>query len=250
MHPADRTAFLNRELSWLAFNARVLHEGEDERTPLLERLKFLAIFHANLDEFFMVRVAGLRRQLAAGVQQGGADGMSPAEQLEAIDRTVRPLVARARTALHDVVLPRLRDAGVRILTVSELAPDERARVDAFFEAQVYPVLTPLAVDPGHPFPYISNLSLSLAVDLRDPATGAERFARVKVPKSIPRWVPTGRPSSYVPLEELIRSRLATLFPGMEVSGAHAFRLTRHSDLDLSTSEEPEDLLAMIEEQLF
>lgn len=250
MRPEDRAAFLNRELSWLAFNARVLHEAEDDRTPLLERLKFLAIFHSNLDEFFMVRVAGLRRQLAAGVQQGGADGMSPAEQLDRIDQTVRPLIDRASRALHAVVLPRLREVGVRLLRVDELDPHERARVDAFFDAQVYPVLTPLAVDPGHPFPYISNLSLSLAVDLRDPASGEERFARVKVPKSIPRWVPTGRPSSYVPLEELIRSHLPTLFPGMEVSGAHVFRLTRHSDLDLSTSEEPEDLLATIEEQLF
>ena len=249
--PVDRSsAFLNRELSWLAFNARVLHEGEDERTPLLERLKFLAIFHSNLDEFFMVRVAGLRRQLAAGLTSGGADGMSPAEQLDRIDATVRPLIARARIALHDIVLPRLRDAGVRVVSDAELTPEERTRVDAFFSAQVYPVLTPLAVDPGHPFPYISNLTLSLAVELRDPVTGAERFARVKVPKSIPRWVPTGRPFSYLPLEELIRSRLASLFPGMEVIGAHGFRLTRHSDLDLSSTEEPEDLLAMIEEQLF
>ena len=248
--PVHASVFLNRELSWLEFNARVLHEAEDERTPLLERLKFLAIFHSNLDEFFMVRVAGLRRQLAAGVQQASADGLSPEAQLEAIDRRVRALTERARVALHEVVLPRLREAGVRLLGMDELAADEQGRLREYFDAQVYPVLTPLAVDPGHPFPYISNLSLSLAVELRDPASGGVRFARVKVPKSLPRWVPTGRPHAFVPLEALIRHRLDALFPGMDVLGAHVFRLTRYSDLELSTTEEPEDLLAMIEEQLF
>lgn len=242
--------FLNRELSWLAFNARVLHEAEDERTPLLERLKFLAIFASNLDEFYMVRVAGLRRQLAAGVQHPSADGLSPAEQLAAIDAHVRALLGRAKEALHGDVLPRLRAAGVRILAVDEVSPDELARVAAYFDAQVYPILTPLAVDPGHPFPYISNLSLSLAVELRDPEGGDVRFARVKIPKSIPRWVPTGQPRAFVPLEALVRARLGTLFPGMEILGAHLFRLTRYSDLELSPTEEPEDLLAMIEEQLF
>lgn len=243
-------AFLNRELSWLEFNARVLHEAEDERTPLLERLKFLAIFASNLDEFYMVRVAGLRRQLAAGVLQTAADGLSPAEQLDLIDARVRALVQRQRHLLHGVLLPLLRRVGVRLLAMDELAEDEHARIDAFFEAQVYPVLTPLAVDPGHPFPYISNLTLSLAVELRDPASGEVRFARVKVPKSLPRWVPTGRPNSYVPLEALIAARLDALFPGMEVLECHLFRLTRYSDLDIQHTEEPEDLLAMIEEQLF
>ena len=243
-------AFLNRELSWLEFNARVLHEAEDDRTPLLERLKFLAIFASNLDEFYMVRVAGLRRQLAAGVLQTSADGLTPGEQLELIDERVRMLVARSRHCLHDVLLPLLRRIGVRLLTVDELDAEERAQIDSYFDAQVFPVLTPLAVDPGHPFPYISNLSLSLAVELRDPERGEVRFARVKVPKSIPRWVPTGRPHSFVPLEALIAARLDALFPGMEVLGSHLFRLTRYSDLEISHTEEPEDLLATIEEQLF
>jgi polyphosphate kinase len=243
-------AYLNRELSWLEFNARVLHEAEDERTPLLERLKFLAIFWSNLDEFFMVRVAGLRRQLSAGVLQTPPDGLTAAEQLDLIDVRVRQLSARARTLLDETLLPRLSDIGVHILSADALAPDERERVDAFFAEQVYPVLTPLAVDPGHPFPYISNLSLSLAVELRDPDRGEVRFARVKVPKSLPRWVPTGRPNSFIPLERLIAARLDALFPGMEILGCYTFRLTRYSDLEISHTEEPEDLLAMIEEQLF
>ena len=243
-------AYLNRELSWLEFNSRVLHEAEDERTPLLERLKFLAIFASNLDEFYMVRVAGLRRQLAAGVIHTATDGLSPAEQLDLIDHRVRVLGGRARHLLHDVLLPRLRTIGVRLLAMDELATDEQARLAAYFETQVFPILTPLAVDPGHPFPYISNLSLSLAVELRDPEKGDVRFARVKVPKSLPRWVPTGHPNAFVPLEALIGSRLDALFPGMEVLGCHVFRLTRYSDLEISHTEEPEDLLAMIEEQLF
>jgi polyphosphate kinase len=243
-------AFLNRELSWLEFNARVLHEAEDERTPLLERVKFLAIYGSNLDEFYMVRVAGLRRQLSAGVLQTAVDGLSPAEQLALIDARVLELNARARTLLQDTLLPALRGIGVRLLDPSELEPDEREAVAAYFDNSVFPVLTPLAVDPGHPFPYISNLSLSLAVELRDPEQGDVRFARVKVPKSLPRWVPTGRPNSFIPLEALIGDRLDALFPGMEVLGHWTFRLTRYSDLEISHTEEPEDLLASIEEQLF
>jgi polyphosphate kinase len=252
MIPLDskNPAFLNRELSWLEFNARVLHEAEDERTPLLERVKFLAIFGSNLDEFYMVRVAGIRRQLAAGVLHGGSDGLTPAEQLSRIDERVRALNTRARTLLTETLLPALRGIGVRIVSPDALEPDERQRLDAFFRDQVFPVLTPLAVDPGHPFPYISNLSLSLAVELRDPDASDVRFARVKVPKSLPRWVPTGRPNSFVPLEEVIGDRIDALFPGMDILGHWTFRLTRYSDLEISHTEEPEDLLATIEEQLF
>lgn len=252
MIPLDskNPAFLNRELSWLEFNARVLHEAEDERTPLLERVKFLAIFGSNLDEFYMVRVAGIRRQLAAGVLHGGSDGLTPAEQLSRIDERVRALNTRARTLLTETLLPALRGIGVRIVSPDALEPDERERLDAFFRDQVFPVLTPLAVDPGHPFPYISNLSLSLAVELRDPDASDVRFARVKVPKSLPRWVPTGRPNSFVPLEEVIGDRIDALFPGMDILGHWTFRLTRYSDLEISHTEEPEDLLATIEEQLF
>ncbi len=242
-------ATLNRELSWLAFNGRVLHEAADARTPLLERLKFLAIFGANLDEFYMVRVAGVRRQLAAGVSRAGPDGVSPTDLLDRIDVTVRGMLATQQRILEDDVLPELASHGVRLLQMDDLDANERAAVDAFFDSQVFPVLTPLAVDPGHPFPYISNLSLSLAVELHEPDAGTDHFARVKVPKSLPRWVPV-RPLQYLPLEALIGAHLDQLFPGMRVTGHHAFRITRFSDLEIAPTEEPEDLLAMIEEQVF
>lgn len=246
----DPKLLINRELSWLAFNERVLHEALDQRTPLLERLKFLSIVSTNLDEFYMVRVAGLRRQVAAGVTQSTPDGMSPQEQLDAIDVQVKALLAAQRACLHDVVLPALAEHGIRLVGMDDLSPTEWAVVDQFFEAQVFPVLTPLAVDPAHPFPYISNLSLSLAVEIRDTATGAEHFARVKVPKSLPRWVPFGRPGHFVPLEDVIGTNLSALFPGMDVQRWFAFRVTRYSDIDLADADEPEDLLEAIEEQVF
>jgi polyphosphate kinase len=242
--------YLNRELSWLEFNARVLHEAADPRTPLLERLKFLAIFSTNLDEFYQVRVAGLRRQVAAGVAPTPPDGLTPQEQLEAIDRRVRAMSAEARSILHTDVLPALALHEIRLVGMADLTPQEWLSVDDFFESQVFPVLTPLAVDPGHPFPYISNLSLSLAVALRDPSRGTEHFARVKVPKSLPRWVPIGRANHFVPLEQVIGANLGALFPGMDIVGSWTFRLTRYSDIEVSNTEEPEDLLAMIEEQVF
>ena len=240
---------LNRELSWLEFNDRVLHEAADARTPLLERVKFLSIFSTNLDEFYMVRVAGVRRQVAAGLGRTGRDGVSPAELLDRIDVRVREMLAEQHRILEEEVLPELALHGVRLLGIGDLDANERLAVDAFFDAQVFPVLTPLAVDPGHPFPYISNLSLSLAVELREPETGADHFARVKVPKSLPRWVPV-RPLQYLPLEALIGAHLGRLFPGMDVTGYYAFRITRFSDLEIAPTEEPEDLLAMIEEQVF
>ena len=247
-HPA---LFFNRELSWLEFNARVLHEAFDERNPLLERLKFLSIFSTNLDEFYMVRVAGLRRQVAAGVMAAPADGLAPAAQLEAIERRVRDLLHRQRECLHEVLLPVLAEKGIRLVHMNELTPAEWNTVDAFFESQVFPVLTPLAVDPGHPFPYVSNLSLSLAVEIRDPDRGIDHFARVKVPKSLPRWVPFGRGTHFVPLEEVIGANVGSLFPGMQVLGWWAFKVTRYSDLELDmVGDEPEDLLATIEEQVF
>ena len=241
--------FINRELSWLEFNARVLHEALDERNPLLERLKFLSIFGTNLDEFYMVRVAGLRRQVVANVNVPTTDGMTPSEQLEAIAARVGALLETQQRCLREL-LDALAQHGLRLLAMDELTPAEWAEIDGFFEAQVFPVLTPLAVDPGHPFPYISNLSLSLAVQLRDPENGTEHFARVKVPKSLPRWVPVGRPLHYVPLEQVIGVNLAALFPGMEVAGWYPFRITRNSDIDVVDSEEPEDLLQEIEEQVF
>ena len=242
--------YLNRELSWLDFNARVLAEAQDPRVPLLERLKFLSIFSTNLDEFYMVRVAGLRRRVAAGSAPEAPDPMPPADQLQAIGARVRGLLADRRALLHEVLLPALGAHGVRLVSMNELTASEWATVDRFFEAQVFPVLTPLAVDPGHPFPYISNLSLSLAVEIRDPVTGAEHFARVKVPRSLPRWVPVGRPHHFVPLEAVIGANLGALFPGMEVLRSYTFRITRYSDLDLGQMEQPEDLLASIEQQVF
>ena len=245
------TLFFNRELSWLEFNARVLHEAFDERNPLLERLKFLSIFSTNLDEFYMVRVAGLRRQVAAGVTAVPADGLSAQAQLDAIERRVRELLAQARQCLHERLLPALDEKGIRLVHMNDLTPGEWNAVDVFFESEVFPVLTPLAVDPGHPFPYVSNLSLSLAVEIRDPDRGVDHFARVKVPKSLPRWVPFGRGNQFVPLEEVIGANLGSLFPGMQVLGWWVFKVTRYSDLELDkTMDEPEDLLAMIEEQVF
>ena len=245
--PAEH--LLNRELSWLDFNARVLHEAEDERTPLLERLKFTAIVSRNLDEFFMVRVAGLRRQLVAGVASTTNDGMSAEQQLEAIERRVRELTARQLACLHDRLLPVLARHGVRLVGMHELTPGEWASVDAFFETQVFPVLTPLAIDPGQPFPAMTNLALCLAVELRDPEAGTSHFARVKVPKALPRWVPLERTHHFVPMEHVIGANLGQLFPGMDVVGWYAFRITRYTDLDLGSLEDPDDLLAAIEEQI-
>ncbi|MDX2185224.1 MAG: polyphosphate kinase 1 [Gemmatimonadaceae bacterium] len=248
-HPTP-SLYFNRELSWLEFNARVLHEAFDERNPLLERLKFLAIYSTNLDEFYMVRVAGLRRQVFAGVTHPGPDGVPPAEALDAIHSRVAELEARQHDCLHRLLLPALAAKGIRLCRMDELSQAEWMTVDDFFESQVFPVLTPLAVDPGHPFPYISNLSLSLAVRLRDPERGEEQFARVKVPKSLPRWVPIGRAHHFVPLEDVIGANLGALFPGMEIVGWHPFRVTRYSDLDLGSIEENQDLLQMIEQQVF
>ncbi|MEX0908491.1 MAG: polyphosphate kinase 1 [Gemmatimonadaceae bacterium] len=246
----ERPHYLNRELSWLEFNARVLHEAFDERNQLLERLKFIAIFSTNLDEFYMVRIAGLRRQLAAGVEQPSAEGVATRALLDAINRKIAELMARQRTCLHDLLLPALAEHGIRLVTMNDLQPVEWQVVDEFFESQVFPVLTPLAFDPGRPFPYISNLSLSLAVQVFDPQRGTEHFARVKVPKSLPRWVPFGRPHHFVPLEQVIGANLGALFPGMEIRGWHAFRVTRYSDLELAASDDTSDLLAMMEEQVF
>ena len=243
--------YINRELSWLEFNSRVLHEAFDTRNPLLERLKFAAIFSTNLDEFYMVRVAGLRRQVAANVTVTAPDGLSPQEQLDAISVRVRELLTQQQQLIHQELLPELTERGVRLVSFEEeLSASELKRLDEYFEKQVYPVLTPLAVDPGHPFPYISNLSLSLAVEIRDPDTHEDHFARVKVPRSLPQWVPFGRANQFIPLEQLIGINLRALFPGMEVRNWYAFRITRNSDIELLSSEEPDDLLATIEEQVF
>jgi polyphosphate kinase len=248
---ANPQLFINREMSWLAFNARVLNEAFDARNPLLERLKFLSIFSTNLDEFYMVRVAGLRRLLLSGATMPtGPDGMTPSELIASIRARIGELVGMQLHCLHDLLLPALETHGIRLLTMSELSSAEWQFVDDFFESDIFPVLTPLAVDPTHPFPYISNLSLSLAVQLYDPDSKSERFARVKVPKILPRWVPVGRANHFVPVEQVIRANLGALFPGMEILGSWVFRVTRYSDLEVKASDETEDLLTAIEEQVF
>ena len=236
---------LNRELSWLDFNARVLALAEDERTPLLERVKFTAIFATNLDEFFMVRVAGLQRQVAGGVTVRSPDGLRPAELLEAVLERAAELAARHARAWSEAFVPALAHAGIRIARWSELGATERTGLAGLFAARVFPVLTPLAVDPAHPFPFISNRSLNLAVRLRDPAGGEERFARIKVPPILERFVNIGQPDpsavTLLPMEELIGGNLERLFRGMEVIGRDTFRVTRDAISPID-DDDAEDLL--------
>ncbi len=247
--PADR--FSNRELSWLAFNARVLALAEDRRQPLLERIKFLAIFASNLDEFYMVRIAGLKRRADMGLQVTSADGLSPREVLAALADRTRELSERhARCFLEDVQ-PALVAEGIRIVRWDALDEEEKSRLGRYFRSKVFPVLTPLAVDPAHPFPYISGLSLNLAVLVRDPGGAAHRFARVKVPNNVPRFVVVSQTSSeaeYLPLEDLIAAHLAMLFPGMEVVEHHLFRVTRNADVEVEEDRD-EDLLQALEREL-
>ncbi len=227
-----------------------MHEAADQRVPLLVRHKLLAIFGSNLDEFFMVRVAGLRRQIASGTLHHTPDGLTAVEQLAAIRERVVLLLADQRRCLG-VLLNELAPRGVRLVRMSDLTATERRAVDEQFESQIFPVLTPLAVDPGHPFPYVSNLSLSLAVEVRDPALGTVHFARVKVPERLSRWLPVpGRTHEFVPLEQVIGENLETLFSGLDVVGWYAFRVTRYSDLEFTNLEDPDDLLASIEERVF
>lgn len=248
-----RACLINRELSWIEFNRRVLGEALDESHPLLERLKFLAIFATNLDEFFMIRVSGLIQQVDAGVTRLSPDGLSPAAQLKAISEALRPLVREQMTCLTGSVLPALARAGIVVLDWSDLTPAERGTLTATFEQRIFPILTPLAVDPAHPFPYISNLSLSLAVELsvwnaRDEVEET-RFARVKVPPVVPRLLPVpGGPARFIPLEEVVRAQIDRLFPEVRVVSCHAFRVTRDADIEIE-DDEARDLLREIEEQL-
>jgi polyphosphate kinase len=244
----DPRLYFNRELSWLDFDDRVLQLAEDASVPLLERLKFCAIWSSNLDEFFMVRVAGLHDQVDAGIDKPTQDGLTPAEQIERIREVVRRQQARVSAALHKAVLPALAEHGIRIARLADCDSSERAKLEERFHRQIFPVLTPLAVGLGRPFPYISNLSLSLAVRVRDPVSGNRTFARVKVPKEmLPRFVPVGDGRTFVPLEEIIAEHLDTLFPGMEILGYQSFRVTR--DADLTVSDEADDLLEAVETEL-
>ncbi len=245
--PADR--FLDRELSWLDFNRRVLELAEDESVPLLERVNFLSIFASNLDEFFMVRVASLKRRIATGIAVNSASGLDPRDVLSQISAKTKDLQARHAALFRDKLGPELALNGVQIEHWSALDQQERAGLEQYFQEQVFPVLTPLAVDPAHPFPYISGLSLNLAVVLRNPTNRMEHFARVKVPPLLPRFVPVpGSTSRFVTLEDVMGAFLSELFPGMEVLQHHNFRVTRNEDLEVD-EDEGENLLIQLEKEL-
>lgn len=267
--------YFNRELSWLQFNSRVLHEAMDDRTPLLERLKFLAIFSSNLDEFFMVRIAILKEQFEANIKKLSPDGKTPQEQVATVQEGVRPLIAQQHQYFETTLKPQLAANGIHLLDYLDLSQEQRTYLHDYFEEQVFPVLTPLAVDPSHPFPYISNLSLSLLVVVRDPKTQEENYARVKVPKVLPRFIPLpietqvstpvqatadshgGTPGEShsvpavwagIPLEQVIAHNLEGLFPGMEIQEYYPFRVTRNADLDVE-EDEADDLMEAIEQEL-
>lgn len=250
----DPSLYFSRELSWVEFNDRVLEEALDRTTPLMERLKFVAIFGTNLDEFFMIRVAALKQQIEAQVTRRSEDGRLPAEHLAAISERLRRSLATQTHLLNDELLPELEASGIRVRRVSDLSEEMRASLERIFDDRLFPVLTPLAVDSGHPFPYISNLSLSLAVELEEPtAEGVElHFARVKIPPTLPRFVAVDGGAEherlYVLIEDLIAHHLDALFPGMTVREAYLFRVTRDADLDLQ-EDEADDLLRAIESEL-
>jgi len=259
MNLSDPQYYINRELSWLEFNNRVLHEACDPRTPLLERLKFLAIFSSNLDEFFMVRVAGLKQQVEATVNLLTPDGRTPQKQLDDIRLHLNPQLKKHNAEFEEVLRPLLVQQGIYILDYIELNPKQRSYLDNYFEEQIFPVLTPLAVDPSHPFPHISNLSLNLAVVVKNPDTEEEFFARVKVPQVLPRFLPlppelrvqdNGKIANWsgIPLEQAIAHNLESLFPGMSIQEYHPFRITRDADLELE-EDEADDLLLAIEQEL-
>ena len=242
------TNVFNRELSWLAFNARVLQLSSDTEVPLLEQIRFLAIFSSNLDEFFQVRVSGLRDQQAAGISTPASDGRLPAEQLALVRDIVTDLVAEQERVLVHEIMPALREQGIELSAWHELDNDDQAELSERFRNRIFPVLTPLAVDPGHPFPYVSDLSLNLAVVVRDPRDERELFARVKVPNTLPRWLQIADTDRFVPIEEVIAAHLDQLFPGMEVQEHHAFRVTRNADLS-DALDEADDLLSAVEYEL-
>ncbi|HEX4864266.1 MAG TPA: polyphosphate kinase, partial [Acidimicrobiales bacterium] len=245
---APTTRYINRELSTLDFNSRVLALAESPELPLLERVRFLAIFSINMDEFFQVRVAGLKDQQAAGLSGTAPDGLSVSEQLKAIRERTEQLVERRRVAFHAQVSPELAEHGLRFVSFESLDDIDRDWVEKVFTERIFPVLTPLAVDPGHPFPYISNLSLNLAVIVRDPVGGERRFARVKVPPVLPGLLAMPDGQRFVVLEQVIAAHLAALFPGMEIESYYAFRVTRNADLTLE-EEEADDLLEAVEMEL-
>ncbi len=244
--------FLDRELSWLAFNQRVLELAEDSNQPLLERANFLAIFASNLDEFFMVRVAGLKRRIATGLAVPTNVGRAPLDVLADISQKAHELQQRHALAFRDTIKPALDEAGIHIESWSDLDEKDRQRSDEIFSSQIFPVLMPLAVDPAHPFPYISGLSLNLSIRVRNPKTGKEEFARLKVPQNLPRFVQLPDDERgllrYIPLEDLVANHLGELFPGMEIVAHHEFRVTRNEDVEVE-EDEAENLLQALEKEL-
>ncbi|MDT5080449.1 MAG: polyphosphate kinase, partial [Mycobacterium sp.] len=249
--PDDR--YLNRELSWLDFNSRVLALAADPSLPLLERAKFLAIFSSNLDEFYMVRVAGLKRRDEMGLSVRSADGLSPREQLRRIGERTQQIASRHAKEFMESVRPALADQGIIVVTWAQLDDDERGRLSTYFHEQVFPVLTPLAVDPAHPFPFVSGLSLNLAITVKQPDDGTQHFARIKVPDNVDRFVELGPREGgaairFLPMEELIAAFLSVLFPGLEIVEHHAFRITRNADFEVEEDRD-EDLLQALEREL-
>lgn len=244
--------FFNRETSWVAFNQRVLHEGLDPRTPLLERVKFFSIFSTNLDEFFMVRVAGVKRNLNWAKEQPiplTDDGLNPEIQYKAIREALLPLVLKQHQCFEDFLRQEIAEAGIHILDYNDLDLKQKKHLEQYFQHKLFPILTPLAIDPGHPFPYISNLSLSLAVTISDDETGEEHFARVKIP-DLPRFVPIdgAKDFTFIPLEQVIAHNLNSLFPGMSIKEYYPFRITRDAELDIDT-EEADDLISALQAEL-
>ena len=245
-----RERLIDRELSWLAFNERVLELAEDTSNPLLERCRYLAIFSSNLDDFFMIRVASLKRKLESGLTKKNTAGFTPFELMAEISKKTQELIARQTKCFQTDILPKLAQNGIEITDWESLNEDEKSYINKIFTNRIFPVLTPLAVDPSHPFPYISGLSLNLAVLVKQPETNEELFARVKVPASLPRFIETAEFAStrFIPLEKVIIANLHQLFPGMEIEDYYTFRITRNADLELE-EEESENLLESMEQEL-
>ena len=245
-----RERLIDRELSWLAFNERVLELAEDQSNPLLERCRFLAIFSSNLDDFYMIRVASVKRKLESGVTKKNTAGYSPVELLAEISKKTQELIARQSKCFHDDLMPKLKQNGIEITEWEKLTQEEIDHINKIFTKRIFPVLTPLAVDPSHPFPYISGLSLNLAVLVKQPDTNEELFARVKVPASLPRFIETAEFAStrFIPLEKVIIANLHQLFPGMDIEDYYTFRITRNADLELE-EDESENLLESMEQEL-
>jgi polyphosphate kinase len=251
--------YINRELSWIEFNRRVLEDAADPRHPLLERVKFLSIYNSNLDEFYMIRISGLKEQLQSGVSEAAPDGLTVSEQVQAIRRALEPLTIEQRALFNQEISPGLAEQGIRLVALTALSAQEQEALKAYFDREIFPVLTPLAFDPGHPFPHISNLSLNLAVMVTDPKEG-ERFARIKIPSVLPRLVPVpsvaedglpgavSRRQTFVWLEQLVAAHLASLFPGLEVVEAYAFRVIRDADIEIQ-EDEAADLSRSVEASL-